>query len=196
MRLAALLVVVAAACARPSPRTPSAAVRSEIELAEHAERARKHDVARGHYQRAVAQASDPASIAFARREFADTLVTWGEYPEAIAQLEAVVAATPNDVAAWHDLGMLRHNQGNDTRALEALERSKALAPKDVRPRRTLAALRWKRGDRQGALAEYQALAALDLPDRMRPMVEWAIRALEAQLAGRPAPPPPASAPPR
>ena len=190
-----MLVVAAAACARPAPRAPSAAVRSEIELADQAERARKHDVARGHYQRAVAQAADPASIAFARREFAETLVTWGEYPEAIAQLEGVVAATPNDAAAWHDLGMLRHNQGNDARALEALERSKALAPEDIRPRRTLAALRWKRGDREGALAEYRALAELDLPDRMRPMVAWAIRALEAQLAGKPAPPPPSSGPP-
>ena len=189
-RLAIVLVLVAA-CARPAPRSPSAVVRGEIELAEAAEKNRRHDVARTHYQRAVAQAKDPPSIAFARREYAETLITWGEYAEAVAQLEGVVAVAPDDAAAWHDLGMLRHNAGNDARAIEALERSKALAPSDIRPRRTLAVLRWKRGDRAGALAEYREMRELDLPDRMRPMVAWAIRALEAQLAGRPfAEPPP------
>jgi tetratricopeptide (TPR) repeat protein len=182
-----IAIVIAAACTRPPARLPgpSAAVRAEIDQAETAERARQHDVARTHYQRAVAAATDPASSAFARREYAETLITWGEFPEAIAQLEGVVEADPDDAAAWHDLGMLRHHEGNDTAAIAALERSKALAPRDFRPRRTLAVLRWKRGDKQGALAEYQGMLALDLPERLRVMTAWAVRKLTAELAGRP-----------
>jgi tetratricopeptide (TPR) repeat protein len=178
-RAAVIVAVVVAACARPAPRVPAPAedVRREIDQAETAERARRHDEARTHYQRAVANAKDPASIAFARREYGETLMSWGEYPEAIAQLEGVIAVAPNHVASWNDLGLLHHNQGNDTRAIEALERARDLAPRDWRPRRNLAVLRWKRGDRAGALAEYSAMLELDLPDRLRDKVTWAITEL-------------------
>lgn len=162
------------ACARPAPRAPAPIVQREIEQAETAERARRHDEARIHYQRAVASATDPASIAFARREYGETLMSWGEYPEAIKQLEGVIAVDPAHVASWNDLGLLHHNQGNDVRAIEALERARTLAPNDWRPRRNLAVLRWKRGDRAGALREYRAMLELDLPDRLRAKVTWAI----------------------
>ena len=156
---------------------PSAPVRAEVDKAETAERARKHDEARAHYRAAVANAKDPASIAFARREYAETLVTWGEYPEATAQLEGVIAAKPDDAASWHDLGLLYHNAGDDQRAITALEKARSLAPADPRPRVTLAVLRWKRGDRDGAKAEYEGLLSLELPDKLRAKVEWAIREL-------------------
>lgn len=157
----------------PAPAGPSAAVRAEIEQAEAAERARRHDVARAHYQRAVAGARDAASVAFARREYAETLVTWGEYAEAIAQLEGALAARP-DAAAWHDLGLLRNNAGDARGALAALEQARALAPRDPRPRVALAALRWRSGDRAGAAAEYRALLELPLPERLRAKVRWAL----------------------
>ena len=156
---------------------PSAVVRAEVDQAETAEKARRHDVARGHYQRAVAEAKDPPSISFARREYAETLISWGELAEAIAQLEGAVAAEPKDAAAWHDLGILRHNQGDDVRALDALEHAKAASPRDPRPRVALAALRWSRGDRAGATAEYKALLELELPDRLRDKVKWALAEL-------------------
>lgn len=171
-------LAIAAGCGSPPPpRTPSAAVRTEIQAAETAERARQHDVARSHYQRAVAQAKDPPSISFARREYAETLISWGEIPEAIAQLEGAVAARPDDAAAWHDLGILRHNQGDDVRALAALEHARDASPRDPRPRVALAALRWSRGDRAGASTEYRALLELDLPDRLRDKVKWALAEL-------------------
>lgn len=179
---AAALVLALAACGRPAPRTPSTTVRAEVDQAETAEKARQHDVARTHYQRAVAAAKDPPSIAFARREFAETLISWGEVPEAIAQLEGAVAADPSDAASWHDLGILHHNQGNDVRALDALEHARTASPRDPRPRVALAALRWSRGDRAGAATEYKALLELDLPDRLREKVKWAL----AELA-KPAP---------
>jgi len=180
----AMIALVVAACARPGheAREPSAVVRAEIEQAEAAEKARQHDVARTHYQRAVDEARDPPSIAFARREYAETLISWGEYPEAIAQLERAIAARP-DAGAWHDLGLLRNNQGDVPGALAALEQARALAPRDPRPRVALAALRWKTGDRTGAATEYRALLGLDLPERLRAKVEWAI----AELARAPAP---------
>lgn len=177
MTRAAVIVIALAACGHPAPRTPSTAVVTEVDRAEAAEKARQHDVARTHYQRAVAEAKDPPSIAFARREFAETLISWGEIPEAIAQLEGAVAAAPDDAAAWHDLGILRHNQGDDVRALDALEHARTASPRDPRPRVALAALRWSRGDRAGATTEYRALLELDLPDRLREKVKWALAEL-------------------
>lgn len=188
-RAAVILAVMVAACARPTPRGPAAEVRSEIDQAETAERARRHDEARAHYQRAIANARDPESIAFARREYGETLMSWGEFPEAIAQLEGVVAVDPDHVASWNDLGLLHHNQGNDTRAIQALERARELAPRDWRPRRNLAVLRWKRGDRAGALAEYTAMLELDLPDRLRDKVTWAISELGKPARTSPGPRP-------
>ncbi len=189
MRRALVAGFVLAACGRPVPRAPAPIVRSEIEQAEGHERARRHDQARVHYQRAVASARDPASIAFARREYGETLMSWGEFPEAIAQLEGVVAADPTHAASWNDLGLLFHNQGNDTRAIEALGRAKQLAPADFRPRRNLAVLLWKRGDRAGARAEYRAMLELELPDRLRVQVKWAVDELGKPPGTAPATPP-------
>ena len=163
-----------------APRGPAADVRAEVDKAETAEKARQHDVARAHYQRAIAAAHDAESIAFARHEYAETLVSWGEAPEARAQLEIAVAANPADPGAWHDLGLLRHHAGDDAGAIAALQRAEQLAPRDTRPRTALAALYWKRGDRAAAAREYRGLLELDLPDRLRAKVEWAL----AELAKR------------
>ena len=162
------------------PSRPSSVVRSEVEQAEAAETARRHDAARTHYERAVAAARDPASTWFARREFAETLISWGEYPAAIRQLDGALAARPDDPASWHDLGMLRFKTGDLPGAIAALERARGLAPRDHRPRIALAAARWKTGDRSGAAAEYRGLLELPLPDRLRTRVEWAL----AELAKR------------
>jgi Flp pilus assembly protein TadD len=165
------------ACAHAPARGPAAGVRAEVDQAEAAEQRRQHDVARQHYQRAIAQARDPDSIAFARHEYAETLVTWGEAPEARAQLEIAATASPGDPGVWHDLGMLRHNAGDDAGAIEALTRAEQLAPRDVRPRKALAALYWKRGDKANAAREYRALLELDIPERLRLKVEWALAEL-------------------
>jgi Flp pilus assembly protein TadD len=165
------------ACAHPASTTPSAVVKADVERADDAERHRRHDEARRHYEQAIADAKDPASQAFARRELAETLGSWGDYAGAIAQLEAAVAARPDDAAAWHDLGILRHHEHDDAGALAALERARTLAPDDPRPRIALAALRWSRGDVAGATTEYRGLLALDLPERLRQKVEWALEQL-------------------
>ncbi|MGE3458745.1 MAG: tetratricopeptide repeat protein, partial [Kofleriaceae bacterium] len=173
--LASWLVIGVLACSRsPAPRAPSNEVRTEIARAETAERARQHEVARKHYQRAIELAHDPVSAAFARRELAETLISWGEYDQAIIELEAVVDLAPAHAAAWHDLGMLYHQRGDNERAMAALERSRAAAPRDPRPRITLAVLRWKRGDLAGATREYRELLELDLPDGLRSKVKWAL----------------------
>lgn len=183
-RVAVLLALTACASHAPAPSAP---VRTEVAAAETAEKARKHDEARKHYQAAIASAKDPASIAFARREFADTLISWGEYPEAIAQLEGAAAANGKDASLWHDLGLLYHNAGDDQRAIASLEKSRALAPDDPRPRVTLGVLRWQRGDLAGARSEYEGLLALQLPERLREKAEWAVKELTKLLAER-APP--------
>jgi Flp pilus assembly protein TadD len=176
---AQLAMVLLAACAHGavSPREPAVAVRAEIDAAETAEKARRHDVARVHYLRAIAAAGDPDSAAFARHEYAETLVTWGEAPEARAQLELAAAQSPTDASIWHDLGLLRHNAGDDPGAIAALAQAEQLAPTDARPRTALAALYWKRGDKANAVREYRAMLELELPERLRAKVEWALGVL-------------------
>lgn len=190
---AALATLVLAACGRKPPATPvqDNIVRVEIEKAEAAEQKREHLIARQHYEKAVAAARDPASIGYARREFGETLATWGEFAEARSQLETSVAAVETDPIAWQMLGVVRHKLGDIAGAFVALEKSKALAPRSWIPRQTLAALHWIRGEgrsadpdpakadqhRAAALAEYQAMLDLELPARLREKVEWAVGVL-------------------
>jgi tetratricopeptide (TPR) repeat protein len=192
----AAVVVVLGACRSPAPRAPTNTVRSEIDLAEDAEKARKHDEARLHYERAIAAATDPASVHIAHREFGETLATWGEVDEAKIHLEASVAAIADDPIAWQMLGIVRNKVGDIPGAFAALEKSKALAPRAWIPRRDLAVLHWKLGQREAALAEYKDMLTLDLPDRLREKVLWAIDQLSKPApASPPASPPPASPPP-
>jgi Flp pilus assembly protein TadD len=184
----ALALAVLVACGTPAPRTPSAIVKADVDRAEQAEKARQHGAARAAYDKAIADAKTPTDIAFARHELAETLISWGEIPAAIAQLEAAVAARPDDAATWHDLGILRHHEGDDAGAVAALERARALVPQDPRPRIALAALRWSRGDRTGATTEYRELLALDLPDRLRAKVQWALDQLAKPDSVRNTPP--------
>jgi len=70
--------------------------------------------------------------------------------------------------------LLRHKLGDTAGAIVALEHARSLAPRDFRPRVALAALRWKTGDRPGAVTEYRGLLELDLPERLRGKVQWAL----------------------
>ena len=197
-----LALVLLAACGG-AQHPPAPDVRAEVRAAEDAERARQHDVARKNYEKAIADARDPASQGFARNRFGETLATWGEYDEAQRQLEGAVAATPDEPSAWYDLGIVREHGGDSRGALDALGRAKARAPTDWRPRVALAALHWKLAaaclhatpeapacavDVDAARSEYQAMLALDLPARLREKVQWALAQLASPNAGvRPAP---------
>ncbi len=178
MKRLALVASMLACGARQTPATRPDPVRVEIERAEDAEKARRHDEAAVHYKAAIAAATTPKAQAWAHHEFAETLATWGEVDQAIHELEAAGAATPGDPSIWQDLGVLRHKQADDHGAMDALGRAKQLAPRDARPRIALAALYWSSGDKVSALAEYRALLDLDLPDRVREKVRWAIGVLE------------------
>jgi Flp pilus assembly protein TadD len=173
----AIVLACAGACAHPATG-PAASTRAAIERAEAAELHRDHAGARAAYEDAIAHAPDPPSQIFARREYASTLEAWGEVPAAIAQLEVIVRLDPSNAPSWHDLGILRHARGDDAGAAVALRQARALAPNDPRPRIALAALLWSTGDRTGAAAEYRALLTLQLPDRVRAKVEWALQQLQ------------------
>jgi tetratricopeptide (TPR) repeat protein len=165
-------------CAHPAPAKPTASVQAEVNAAEAAEKQRQHEVARAHYEAAIGAAHDPASEAYARHEMAEALISWGELDKAKTQLERAVAARPGDAGSWHDLGLVRNHDGDLGGARAAFERAKQLAPDDPRPRITLAAFLWKQGDRGAAAAEYRALLELDLPDRLREKVRWALDQLK------------------
>lgn len=152
-----------------------------LERAERAELARDHLGARSHYDAAIAAAQaagDPGQQAHVRRELAETLASWGELAQAEVELVRAVELAPS-AALWHDLGILRHARGDHHGAAAALARAKALAPTDTRPRIALAALYWKTRDHARARDEYRALLALELPDRLREKVEWALAQLAA-----------------
>lgn len=172
--LVAALLVACAGPATPPPQGPSPIVRTDVAQATDAELARKHDVARAHYEQAIADAREPHSESFARREYANTLASWGEIPAAIAQLERAVVATPADPRPWQDLGVLRSTEGDVAGAHDALAHAVALIPDKYPPRVALAVLLWKSGDTAGALAQYKELAQLELPERLRAKVDWAI----------------------
>jgi hypothetical protein len=186
------ITITLCACGHAAHQSPSTAVRADVQSAETAELHRQHGVARSRYEKAIADAHDPASEAFARQEFAETLISWGEIAAAKTQLEAAIAAKPDHAASWQDLGMIRNHDGDFAGARAAFERAKQLAPNDPRPRVTLAVLLWKHGDRTGAAAEYRALLELDLPDRLREKVRWAIDELAKPAPAKPAAPTPSS----
>ena len=160
---------VLAACTHPAPPAPPAhdEVRDEIAAAETAEKARKHDEARAHYERAVAAAHDPPHADRAHREFAETLASWGEIPAAIAHLERATTAAPDDAAAWHDLGILRHHEHDDPGAIAALVHARTLAARDPRPRIALAALYWQTGDKANARRVHRPPRARSAGSRAR-----------------------------
>jgi tetratricopeptide (TPR) repeat protein len=151
-------------------------------------------------------AKDGVSAGFARREYAETLISWGELELAHGQLDQAVAANPQDPIAWQMLGLLRASDAvhDIPGAFAALERSKQLAPRAWIPRRDLAALHFKLGagrdadpdpaiaaqHRAAALAEYRGMLELQLPDRLREKVKWAINVLSSyQPPQAPAPAP-------
>jgi tetratricopeptide (TPR) repeat protein len=196
VRAAAVALAIATACSGPAARSPAPRdpVRVEVEAAEAAESKRDHVGARAHYESAIAAAEasrDPKAIGFAHRELGETLATWGEAADARTQLEAAVASTPRDPIAWQMLGIVRAKLGDHAGAFTALETSKSLAPRAWIPRRDLAVLHWSLGagptadpdpakaaaHRAAALAEYKAMLDLDLPDRLRDKVQWAIGVL-------------------
>ena len=176
-----VVAVLAAACGARQPG-PSSTTRATVERAEAAELRRDHATARKLYQQAIAAAPDATSEAYARRELAETLLHWGEVEAGATELEAVVRLDPKNAPAWHDLGLIRHNLDDDAGAVVALTHARDLAPRDQRPRIALAALYWKLGDKRKALVEYQALAKLELPARLREKVQWAIAQLSAPAA--------------
>lgn len=169
-----------------------------VRAAEAAERARRHDVARARFESAIATARDRQSIGFARARFGETLLSWGEYREGTAQLEASVAVFPNDPAPWHNLGLARAQAGNWSGATQAFEHARDLAPTDWRPRISLAQVRWRIATNcfraashhagcatlvEATRREYRALAALSIPVALRSAAQWALKQLELPFAG-------------
>lgn len=190
-----MLAVAGCGTAQPAAITET---RAAVHAAETAERARRHDVARARFESAIAHARDSQSMGYARARFGETLLSWGEYREGATQLEASVAANPNDPAPWYNLGLARVQLGNFTGAAGALERARDLAATDWRPRSSLAQLRWRTAttcfrtppphDRCPALVaaaqrEYRAMLALTLPGSLRSAVQWALQQLELPFAG-------------
>ena len=142
--VAVALVVVRRAPPPRADRARRARRAADVERAEDAEQQRKHDVARAALRaRDRRRAAIRRASAFARREFAETLATWGEIDAAIAQLERAVAARRTTRPRGTTSASSASTQGDVARrARRARARASELAPRDwIRPRVALAALR-------------------------------------------------------
>lgn len=181
--------LLACACGGAPHRGPSPATVALLEQAESAESRRRYDRARALYLQAKREAPDDVSRARAARAFGRALIFWGEYAGARVELTEATRLAPDDAGAWHDLGIVNHHDGDLPGAESAFRRSIRARPRDPRSRIALAALLWQTGRHRDALTEYQALLTLEVPPRIRDKVEWAIRALQARLAGDAAPSP-------
>lgn len=104
-------------------------------------------------------ASAPLASAQTSLEAARTLIGEGRYRKAAALLESVVAAEPENAAAWHELGAANNYGENYRRANEAAERAVALSPDDLRYRFGRALTRWEVGDFGGALEDHDVFLA-------------------------------------
>jgi Flp pilus assembly protein TadD len=144
------------------------------------ERSRRYDRARSLYRRAAREAPDRTSAARAWRELARALLFWGEIDEAEAALNRAVESAPDEVSAWHDLGVVRARRGDTAGAERALRRAIDLAPGEPRPRIALAALLVNQRRWPEALRQYRALETMRLPERIRAAVARAISLIEAE----------------
>ena len=174
-------VLTAACAAQQHPTAVEPHTQSLVSQAEHAQRQRRYDRARALYQRAQSEATAPFSRAYASREYGLALIFWGEYRDAEQALSSAVDARNDDVASWHDLGMVRHRLGRLPQAETAFRTAKRLAPRDPRPRIALAAMLAQQRQYRHALAEYRQLLGLQLPGRLRAKTEWMIGQLRRML---------------
>lgn len=180
--LALLVVMIACGGATPAPEKPGRGTQDLLARAEAAEKERRYDHADALYRQARREAPDPASGAAAALAHGRALIFWGEYDQAEEALEEATRQAPGNAGAWHDLGMVRHERDDPAGAEAAFRRSIAASPRDGRPRLALAALLWKQRRHPDALREYEALAGLELPERVREQVQWAITTLRGLVA--------------
>lgn len=159
-----------------------------IDAAHEAESAREYLRAQALYEQAKEAAPDAPSRAVAARAYGRALIFYGEYDRAEKELSEAARLQPDDPGTWHDVGMVRHRLGDDPGAERAFREAIHRAPRDGRPRLALAALLTKQTRFVEALDEYRQLARLDLPERVRASVAWAIQALEGELERTPAAP--------
>lgn len=170
----------------PKPRSDAISARTLalVQTAQDHERQRRYDLARAAYQKAIAEAPDQPSGAFAGRKMASALLFWGEYADAAHALDAVLKLSPDDVSAWHDLGMVRARLGDPAGAETAFRRSIELRPAIPLSRLALAALLVNQRRFEEALAEYDELLARDLPERYRNAIHKAQRMIRDEMRFR------------
>ncbi len=86
---------------------------------------------RSDLERACARGAGPgAELALAKRWFHVPDDLGGDLARAAADLEALLARTPDYAPAWTYLGVVRHVRGERSRSRQALERARALDPYD------------------------------------------------------------------
>jgi tetratricopeptide (TPR) repeat protein len=170
---------------RANTTSPSSDLwKTHLQQAQNAERARQHEQARKLYVQAAAAAGETQNGAVVAKQFADTLLSWGEFENGRDQLKRCVALAPNRADAWNDLGIVLHQLGDSNGAATALQTAATLAPKDPRPQIALAALWWTTKQYEKSLAQYRKISELNVDAGVRSKVQWAIETL-AKLVQQP-----------
>ncbi len=171
------------ACGKGAPRQPPLApdTRELISVAKQHERARRYDLARNAYERAVREAKDPQSGAVAAKALASALIFWGEYEAAERALGTAIRLRPGQPSSWHDLGIIRAKRGDHGQAEAAFRRSIQLSPKAPFSRLALAALLVNLRRYPEALAEYEALKKLNLPTHTDRAIDRGMQLIREQM---------------
>ena len=116
----------------------------------------------------------------------------GRLDDATATLKSAVAASPNDVVAWNELGVTLRMRGQFSEAVDAYEHALAADPNFAPAHRNLAVvLDLYLGDAERALTELERYK--ELTGEEKPVNGW-IAELR-QRTGKPATPRPAAPPP-
>ncbi|MBL4847273.1 MAG: tetratricopeptide repeat protein [Planctomycetes bacterium] len=131
------------------------------------------------HQRALAAKDDPAF----RRNLALAHIDANELQEARQQLMPLVAADPNDLAAWRSLGVIYARLGDETPSLlneakRAYERAIKLAPRDWRSRYNYAICAERFGQKDVATKQYRI--AIGITTQAWPAVLNLARMLEGE----------------
>jgi len=106
---------------------------------------------------------NPAHVE-AHRELAMVLSRLGRQERAIAELESLTVARPDDDQSWHALGFVYRNAGRPDKAEQALRRAIRIAPRRAVEHRDLGVVLAGQGRTREAHEEYERARSLDPHD--------------------------------
>lgn len=128
-----------------------------VELADALSASGATEKALPYYRDAAQRQPNAANL----RKIAAALHSLNQLQEAAATISKALADTPTDYASWHELGLIRAEQGLDGDAVAAFERALAVSPDLPETFNNLGAVWLRRGDPGRAKSAFTAALHVD-----------------------------------